>query len=151
MAEQNYNALLPALWWEPNGVRTVWKDLLWNDGELQQSGTLCQADPCYSLGWPQPHLSPALLPPAGFLCHRWTRRLWRWDRTWYRLMEKRQRRMDQRGFGIEEPRLIHYHWMLVGTIICIHLCHPGLSVATFCNCFCNSRLTFLREKKLPTD
>lgn len=34
----------------------------------------------------------------------------------------------------------------VRTIICIHLCHPGLSVGTFHKCFCNSRLIFLREK-----
>lgn len=66
-------------------------------------------------------------------------------RGWWR----RDRRKEQSSFGIEEPSLIQ-HWMVVGTIICIHLCHPGLSVGTFHNCFCNSRLTFQREKKLPT-
>lgn len=63
-------------------------------------------------------------------------------------LEMRQNLVQVDG---EEMEGAERRWILVGTIICIQLCHPGLSVGIFHNCFYNSRLTFLREKKMTTE
>lgn len=62
-------------------------------------------------------------------------------------MEKRQEKGAE-GHGHCRAQFDSQHWMLVRTIICIYLCRPGLSIDTFHNSFCNSRLAFLREKKI---
>lgn len=120
-------------------------------GVLHQSGTLGLAYLSYNVGWPQPHLSPALLQPSvpsiAALPPFKNKEALEMRRD---SVEVDGKEAGGRNRGALAQRSDSRHWMLIGTIICIHLCHPGLSVGTFRNCFCNSRLAFLREKKLPS-